>query len=298
MTTLEGAKKLQVENSVMLIFSIHAWGNRKKADIKKIETTTEKKFLSLSKRLIESDKYRDIKNFQSTTNWWINNNAVPSFCIRGAYLFNIKMVDQVESYLQKQSSVLKEKVELLIEEFKERITEAQISLGDQWNPSDYPTSGELRNMFSFEWKWTAFAIPEGLPSKIFEAEKTKAENMWRESAEQISNCLRESFIKLIQHANSMLTIGEDGKVKRFRNSSFDNIQEFIFTFKNRNIVNDKDLEELVEKAQKILTGIENPQDLKTDLKLKKTVESNFKEIENKLTKMIEVKPGRKFSFEE
>ena len=289
--------RLKINGAVMLIFTSHAWGNRKKADIKKIETSAEKSFLSLSKRLIESEKYKEVTNFQNSIRIWIDTNAVPSFFLRGAYLFNIKMVEEVEDYLRKQEEALKSKLDPLIEEYQQKINEASVSLSDQWNPADYPSPEELRKMFYFEWKWTIFDIPEGLPSKVFEAEKMKAENMWRESAEQISLCLRESFIKLIQHANSMLIPGEDGKNRKFKNSSFDNIEEFIATFKNRNIVNDKDLEELVEKAQKILIGVDDPQVLKTDMKLKKVVETNFKEIEMKLAEMIETKPNRKFDLE-
>ena len=196
--------KMKIQNAVMLIFTTHSWGNRKKADTKKIETNAEKSFLSLSKRLIDSDKYKSILNFQNEVYNWINKNAVPSFFLRGSYLFNMSMVEEVETYLKAQSDILKEKIKPLLAEYEQKIAEAEEKLGDQFNLSDYPNLDVLRSSFSFSWKWTIFDIPEGLPEKIFQEEKLKAENMWRESAEQISLCLRQAFVELIKHANSML----------------------------------------------------------------------------------------------
>lgn len=289
--------KIKIQNAVMLIFTTHSWGNRKKADTKKIETTAEKSFLSLSKRLIDSDKYKSILNFQSEVYNWINKNAVPSFFLRGSYLFNISMVEEVEQYLKAQSAFLKEKVKPLLSEYEQKIAEAEQKLGDQFNFSDYPNLDVLKSSFSFSWKWTIFDIPEGLPEKIFQEEKLKAENMWRESAEQISLCLRQAFVELIKHANSMLEPNADGKTKGFKNSSFDNIDEFISTFKNRNIVDDKELENLVEQARKVLTNINDPQELKKDKEMKAIVSKNFNEITSKLDEMIAVKPSRKFDLD-
>lgn len=289
--------KMKIQNAVMLIFTTHSWGNRKKADTKKIETNAEKSFLSLSKKLIESNEYQSIKNFQNEVYNWINKNAVPSFFLRGSYLFNMAMVEEVETYLKAQSDILKEKIKPLLAEYEQKIAEAEEKLGDQFNLSDYPNLDALRSSFSFSWKWTIFDIPEGLPEKIFQEEKLKAENMWRESAEQISLCLRQAFVELIKHANSMLEPNADGKTKGFKNSSFDNIDEFIATFKNRNIVDDKELENLVEQARKVLTNINDPQELKKDKEMKAIVSKNFSEITSKLDEMIAVKPSRKFDLD-
>jgi hypothetical protein len=288
---------LKVQNAVMLIFSAHAWGNRKKADLSKIETPAEKKFLSLSKRLIDSDEYKLVRGFQTSVHDWIDRNAVPSFFLRGSYLFNMAMVEEVEKYLKEQNELLKSKLEPLAAEYQQKIREAEEKLGDQFDSSDYPTIERLKDSFSFSWRWTIFDIPEGLPSKIFEQEKMKAENMWKESAEQISLCLRESFVQLIKHAGEMLEPGENGKTKGFKNSSFEKIDQFINTFKNRNIVDDTELEALVEQAKGILKEVENPQKLKKDNLLRKIVSKDFKEISEKLTTMIETRPGRKFDFD-
>lgn len=289
-------QNLKVADAVMLFFTIRSWNNSRRADIKKIETSAEKKFLHLSKKLIDSKEYQLVTNYQGAVREWIKVNSVPSFFNKGAYLFKTSAVEMVDDYLTNQKNTLKERVFPLLIEFNTKIAEAQISLNDQFNPLDYPTIQELEDSFQFEWKWVVFDVPEGLPQKVFEKEKLKAENMWRESAEQISLCLRQAFVDLIKHANAMLQPGENGKTKGFKNSSFDNIDQFISSFKNRNIVDDKDLELLVSQAQKALTGINDPQSLKKDNVLRKTVSGEFKEISDKLSQMIETRASRKFSL--
>jgi len=288
---------LRVTNAAMLIFTTHAWGNRKKVDTKNIEAKAEKSFLSVSKKLIDSQEYKDILNYQTEVYDWINRNSVPSFYLRGSYLFSMNFVDEVEEYIKSAQETLKKMIEPLILEYQKKMDDAQERLGDLWNPNDYPSIQKLEGSFSFEKRWVKFDIPEELPSAIFKEEQIKAENMWKESAEQISLCLRQAFVELIKHANEVLQPDANGKTKGFKNSSFDKIDEFIATFKNRNIVNDKDLEELVQKANNILKTVDDPQELKKDAEMRNIVSNNFKEITDKLNTMIETKPSRKFDLE-
>jgi hypothetical protein len=124
------------------------------------------------------------------------------------------------------------------------------------------------------------------------------EDMWTSAGEQIMQALREGFQKIITHAVSVLEVGEDGRTKKFRDASFDNINEFIDLFKNKNLTNDIELEALVKKAKKIMTGIDDPQDLKKDPDMRKVVEKGFTDITKQLSKMVEAKPKRKFSFDD
>jgi hypothetical protein len=294
-------KSAELKNAVALVFSVHGWGNRKSVDKDKIKTDkTDKKLLNLSKRLIDpKGEIKEIEWFMnSTVKAWIVKNSVPSFFQEGVYLFNIDQVEEVEKMLQEQSKELKVLVEKFIAVYPSKIKEVEERLAENFNKKDYPPVNLLRKRFRFTWQWVEFNIPKVLPEDVFKSEKKKVEAMWASAGEQITALLRESFKKLIDHAVKALEVGTDGKTKAFRNSSFENIVEFIDTFKNRNLTNDMELEALVTKAQKILTGVENPQELKKDVDMRKVVEKGFSDITKKLDKMIEVKPSRKFSFDD
>jgi|ADurb_H2B_01_Slu_FD_contig_31_1513308_length_8956_multi_7_in_0_out_0_11 hypothetical protein len=291
-------ESLKIENAVMLIFTEHGWGNRKKADLSKIETTADKRLLSVTKKLIDSDAYRGVERYMREVSKWINQMSVPAFYLKGAYLFNRDFVSEVEEYLDNAKTVLREKVNYLIEEYEEKVEQARETLADQWNVNDYPNPQRLESSFRFSHRWIEIGVPQTLPKEIFQKEKEKAEKRWSDAAEQISLALRKSFIELIAHANRILQTDENGKTKGFKNSSFDNIDQFISTFKNRNIVGDKELEELVKKAEQVLVGVNDPQELKIDEELRDFVKGNFSEIEDKLSEMIETRPSRRFYFED
>lgn len=289
---------LEVQEAEMLIFTTHAWGNRKKADIKKIQSDADKGFLSVSKKLIDSDAYKAILSYQNAVYNWINNNSVPSFYLKGTYLFSRRMVPEVNQYISDANEALKGLVEALVVEYEEKINEARIQLADQWNPSDYPSVNQLRYSFGFEKRWVQFNVPTTLPKEIFIEEREAAEARWKEAAETIGLCLRKAFVEVIKHANEMLVVDANGKTRKFKNACFDSIDQFITSFKHRNLVNDEELEKLVEKARLVLVNVNDPQELKKDEEMRKVVSNNFKEIQTKLSEMIETTPSRKFNFDE
>ena len=285
------------ENALGFIFSMSAWGNRKKADKFKIETQAQKRMISVSKRLLESDGYHRIIAHMTNTKKWITNRSVPSFFKEGFYLFRKDLVEDVETYLRQR----KEELQVLVEEFlmayPSHIQRAQELLGDQFKESDYPSSVYLRTAFGISHQWVSFDIPQGLPTDIYKQEKEKAEKMWADAAEQIAMSLRESFKGLVAHAVEKLQADVGGKKKIFRDSTITNIVEFIDTFKTRNLTNDEELEALLIKARKIVEDVD-PDDLRSDDRLASTVRRQFKKIEKELDGIIVQKPGRKFDFEE
>lgn len=285
------------ENAVAFVFTIHGWGNRKVADKSKVETKMDKKMLSATKKLVDSMELKDVYDHIYKTKNWIIGKAVPSFFREGLYLFDIRMVKEVEDYLSKRKEELEEIISKFLSIYPEQIKLAKDLLGDQYKTSDYPSIGYLRNAFGFEYQWIAFDIPKGLPKDIYNAEKEKAEKLWTDAAEQIAMSLREAFRELITHAVEKLTSEKGGKTKIFRDSLTENIVEFIDTFKNRNLTNDKELEELTEKAKKILKGVD-ADDLRKDEEIRSVVQKGFKEIEKQLGGMIIEKPSRKFNFED
>ena len=296
-------RKLKVENAVALIFSLHRWGNRKSVDNKALKLDKEgadKNLFNLTKNLIDpKGEIREVKLFMWTeVKSWIIRQSVPSFFQDGVYLFNIRQVEEVETFLRGKEEELRGKVEAFLKIYPQKIKDVEKRLGEHFNPADYPTVKELRNRFRFSWQWVEFEVPKGLPNKIFQAEKKKAEAMWSSAAEMIAQTLREAFRKLVAHAAEVLETDSEGRTKKFKDATFENITEFINTFKNRNLTNDSELETLVKKAQEVMKRIDDPQDLKRDVDMRKVVEKQFKGITKTLDKMIEIKPRRKFSFDD
>lgn len=306
---MTAAKRLEIKDAVMLVFSVHGWGNRKKVDPKKMKTvdfefmkdSKKKNMFNTTKMLVDpKGELESIKNFQNTVvKGWITRRSVPSFFAEGSFLFRTDQVGVVEEYLKEKVRELKSLVEDFVSVYSNKIDEAETLLGPKhFNRKDYPTAQEMRERFWFEWRWVEFNVPQSLPDEVFKAEKKKAEAQWADAAEMITQSLRVGFKELIDYAVGVLKVGKDGKMVGWKNSTFDNIREFIELFQIRNITNDAELEALVAAAGKVLAGVDNPQDLKREPTMRRAVDKQFKEIVKTLDTMIEVKPKRRFSFDD
>lgn len=284
-----------LKNSVAFSMSCSRWGNLRRADKNEIDTDADKKMLRLSKKLVNSEEYENIVKLQNRARKYVEDRTVPSFFHRGVYLVSLKSIEKVENYLNEVKKTMGELVEEFLSQYRVQIIEARESLGSQFNENDYPSPEYLRNSFGISWKWVTFDVPENLPESIFKVEREKAEKAWEEASESIKQALRESFMKLISHAKEKLTPIPGEKQKIFRDSLIENIEDFLRTFNDRNIVNDTDLQGLVEKAKGILI---NPDNLRKDVSLRAKVAADFSEIEKNLDAMIITRPSRKFSFDD
>lgn len=290
---------LKLQDAVALSLSVHGWGNRATADKTKIVTKSDKELLTMTKQLIDSPEWKKIMQTLYAAKWYINDRSVPAFFKKGIWFIASSKTAEFENELIDRQKVVDKMVEdEFIPVYKKRIEEIKIRLADQFDASDYPSVSYLKGCFRLEWHWITFDVPKNLSKELFEKEKERTEKMWSEAAEKIVQSLRASFMELVKHASDALTVGSNGKTKAFKDSTFDNITEFINTFKYRNITNDTDLKNLVDKAEEILKSVDNPQELKKDDKLRSFVKSNFTEITKKLDNMIVEKPSRKFSFDE
>ena len=296
------ARKFKIDNSVAIVFSVHSWGNRKKADKEELTTEADKAMLHLTKQLIDSIEYKAIKTFLGVVKAWVIKRSVPSFFKDGVYFFsaNENVIREVEEYLAVKSLELKPLIEEMIATYPQRIEDAEKRLkkGRQFKRSDYPGVEYLRRAFYFEYQWITFDVPKELPEDVYNVQLAKKMQGLEEQAESIAMCLREAFRSLITHARERLTPDPGGKKKIIRDSVLENINEFIDTFSNRNIVNDMDLANLVQKAQAVLKDVDGAETLRDDKDMAKYVQKQFKEIEGSLDGMIVERPRRKFDFSE
>lgn len=288
-------------NVVAFVISTHRWGNRKVADKKKVETKADKKMMSVTKKLIDSPEYKAIIDHMRITKLTITDRMVQSFYLKGVYFSRLEQVEGIKAYLDERNNGdgKEEKgLKALVEEFAKvwdiRKAEAPALLGDQYNKNDYPTAEYVKNSFGIESRWISFDVPDKLPDAVYKEEKKKAEEKWQECAERITMSLRQAFKDLIAHAVDKLTTAKGEKPKKFKDATIDNINDFIDTFANKNITNDKELEELIKKAKKVVNGVD-ADDIRDDRFVRLAVKKGFAAIDGELENITR-KPTRKFDF--
>jgi hypothetical protein len=307
-----------------------AWGNTRKANISQVMLRSEaatmdgdraatqdekakeekaKQRMQLKKQLIVSKEYDAIKSYIGQIRLWIYANTVPSYFKEGFQLVGLNGVERIEQYMRRviaapesvapEVVTLPKLVDAFIAVYPQQIEEARKVLEPvgQFNASDYPTVEEMRRMFSITWNWVSFTVPEGLPAELRQAETEKMEKQFTDAGEQIKAALRVGFAELIKHMQERLTTAPGEKAKVFRDSAIGNIQEFIETFNQRNLLNDVELAQLVARAQEVLSGV-TPQKLRQVDDVKKTVTTGLAEITGKLDAMLVDQPSRKFDLDD
>jgi len=269
--------------------------------------------VTASKQLIRSEPLDKLNAFLSETKDKLVGRfgrATQSNIQAGLFLVRVDNVQSFEDQLEEaQTKLGLELIPAFESDYNAAIERARTlpvnrgGLGPLFNAADYPSAADAVAAFGIEWNWLSLSVPENLPAQLRQAAAEKLENQFAEAANEVKLALREGFQQLIAHAAEALKPGEDGGKKIFRNSLTDNIQAFIDSFNDRNVMGDAELEALVTKARGVLTGIETggkktADVLRKDASLRENTGKQFAEIAATLGAAIETERSRQFSFDE
>jgi hypothetical protein len=258
--------------AVAFTLTLRKFNNRRKGDMKHVETDTKKERLNLSKKLLDSPELDAITEFQADLYRWCTMRCMPSFFKDGIYIVKTSEVAAFESKLNQARGEMAELIGTFQGAYDRQIDQARLELNGMFNAKDYPRSEDLPGRFGIEWNWIAFGVPENLPAELRAAEAAKIESQFRDAETQIMAALREGFADVLSHVSDRLTVKPGDKEKTFRDSLFSNLTEFIGTFNARNLCNDKDLGAMVTRANEILATVRGD---KTEEKAQVVRDSRF-----------------------
>ena len=283
-----------LKNTVILSYSVHCWTNNGKANIANIETEAEKSRLRVTKKLVDSDQLKAVRDYQNKAKGWIKMRSVPAFFKDALVLVKTDMVKEVEQKLNDSVNETSELVEAFLAAYPAQKEAAKKALGNMYEERDYPTANELRSSFGITWNWIELNVSENLPDTIRARESKKLNDMWENSIQEIIMALRTGFKEFVDHAVDRLTVKPGEKAKTFRDSLIPNFQQFLDTFSARNVVNDAELAALVDKAKKLISGV-SPEDLRDDTKLRDFTAKKFAELKKSVDEAVTT-ATRKFDF--
>lgn len=98
-------------------------------------------------------------------------------------------------------------------------------------------------------------------------------------------------MSLVSHLSERLAGTEDGKPKQFRDSTVENLTEFFERFRHLNVSSNEQLDELVGRAQQIVSGVE-PQQLRDNSKLRQRVATQLSGVQSVLDGLLVDRPRR------
>jgi hypothetical protein len=143
--------------------------------------------------------------------------------------------------------------------YQDAKAQAEARLKTNFNPADYPSVAVVRSRFYLTWQYLTFSTPgklKEISQDFFKQEQAKAASQWQQATEEITLLLRANLKDMVDHMIEQLKPGEDGKKKKFYESSVTKIKTFLENFEIRNVSDDAQLSIIVNHAKNLLDGVE------------------------------------------
>lgn len=212
-----------------------------------------------TKPLFECEEYDDLVSFVSNRRTEFSTFGYPDLMFQSTHVTEVSNIPAIEELAAKTEYELPVMVEKFLDAWPDAIKRAEADLGPLFNANDYIPVSTLRSMFTFNYDWLTFGVPEQLKAfdiEIYNKAQAKAAVKWAEIEANGCALLRSTIADLVGGLAESLTPKDGGEKRKFYPSSVEKITEFIDTFKRRNICKDVELEQEIEKLRDLVKGID------------------------------------------
>lgn len=286
------------KKTVCLKMHIGVLGNRRKVPTTLVEVEADKALVRVSKVLLDSTELQNVKRLDADIRRFVYSTCLP-FEV-GVHLLPFPLIETAEERLREFQAEREKRVEAFIAAYPRLCSEASLRLRSLYNPNDYPPVDQVRAKFSLAWRYVNFGVPGQLRSisvEIFKNEREKAAKAMADAAADIQQVMRASLAELVGNLQDRLGTDEEGKPKRLRASTVENLREFLNSFDFRNVVDDQELKAQVERARLLISGVD-ADTIRSNEALRAQLGRGMDEIKTKLSTMVVSGPRRKFRFDE
>ncbi len=251
-------------------------------------------FLSARKKLLDTKHtaYKEVTSLRGKVSAYWKALTVP-FPEPGVRLIRQHEIEGFNEMMADYRTELKEAVGRLDYHYAELQSTARRRLGDLFDANDYPPS--LQGLFDLAWDWPNVEPPDylcQLNPAIYEQERTRVAARFEEAVQLAEQAFIFEFGKLTEHLTERLSDNGDGERKIFRDSAITNLKEFFDRFRQLNVRSNAELDALVERAQKIVSGIE-AQALRNNYALRQHVATQFSQVQSVIDGMLVDRPRRR-----
>jgi hypothetical protein len=247
------------------------------------------------KKILDSPELKKISALRNRLGREISAIAMETSLFgSGSYLVSAVSVQRVKAHLDEFQSKFWPLVDEFIEKYEGYVNEARESLGPLFDPTDYLKASLVRGEFGFDYRFFTFDTPaalQSISSELFAQEQARAAEKAEIAWTEIVQGLRVGFAELVNDFNDKLAPRADGKKKAFKEMYIEKILAFIGNFREKNITNDTELEELVNQAEQALQGI-SAQDVSKKKDVRETITETFEQLRNEADEMIVEKSRR------
>ena len=296
--TIQNSDNDLSKQTVFIKLHLGLLGNTRKVSSSRVEVDADKALIRVSKTLLDSPELHAIRTLDGDIRHFLYDMCLP-FDV-GIHLLPLGLVETVDERLHEFKYKRGELVESFLSAYPRLCQEAAGRLRTLYNPTDYPPVDEVRTHFTFTWQYVSYGVPEQLreiSARFFEEEREKAVVAMSEACTEIQQVMRASLLELVNHLRERLSDQADGKPQRLRESTVQKLRDFLATFDLRNVVDDQELKEQVEKARSLLDGVSTDA-LRNMPLVRSWVREGMANIAAQMDVLAGDRVSRKFRFDE
>ncbi|PYU89621.1 MAG: hypothetical protein DMG25_18590 [Acidobacteria bacterium] len=260
-------------------------GNTRKVSSAQVEVDADKNSIHISKSLLDSPELEAIRRLDGEIRRYLYSTCLPFE--PGIHLLPIGLIEPADAKLNEFRAKREELVEVFLGAYPRLCAEAAGRLRTLYNPLDYPPL-----------QYVSYGVPHQLrevSERMFQHEREKAAERMAEAYTEVRQVLRQAMVELVEHLRDRLTDQSDGTQQRLRESTVQKLREFLETFDFRNVTDDQELKEQVERARNLLSGTTTDA-IRNTAELRVRVREGMTEIVQRLETMVSDRVGRKFRF--
>ena len=250
-------------------------------------------FLSAGKKLLDTKHpaFRAVSGVKNRILSYWKSISLP-YPEPGVRLIRQDRIDRFDAQMTEFQEELDEAIRHLDEHYAQLKSTARNRLGSLYNPLDYPQS--LDGMFQVSWDFPSVEAPDYLRQlnpDLYRQECERVAARFDEAVRLAEQAFMEELQQLAAHLTERLTGQTDGKPKVFRDSAVNNLKEFFERFRQLNVRNNEQLDEVVEMCQRMVGGLE-PQLLRDNQGLRQQVATQLGQVRNLLDDLLVDRPRR------
>ncbi len=253
----------------------------------------EGRFLSAGKKLLDTTHpaFKAVTSIKGRCQSYWRGVSLP-YPEAGIRLIPQRTISEFDRQIASFRDELLEAVEELDRHYGELRTAARRRLGELFDAADYPAT--LVGLFGIEHEYPSVEPPDYLRQlnpELYEQECQRVQARFDEAVQLAEQAFTEELSRLIEHLGERLSGDTDGKPKVFRDSAVSNLSEFFTRFGSLNVRSNAQLDDLVQRAQRLLNGVE-PQQLRDNASLRQRLASQLSGVQSSLDGLMVDRPRR------
>ena len=253
----------------------------------------EGKFLSAGKKLLDTSHpaFKAVTAIKGRCLSYWRAVSLP-YPEPGIRLIRQQGINEFDNQMAAFREELREAVDELDRRYTELRSAARRRLGDLFDASDYPVS--LIGLFGIDHEYPSVEPPSYLRQlnpELYEQECQRMQARFDEAVQLAEAAFTEELAKLVEHLGERLNGESDGKAKVFRDTAVTNLTEFFERFRSLNVRSNEQLDDLVQRAQNVLHGVE-PQQLRDNSSLRQRLVTQLASVQSSLDGLMVDRPRR------